>query len=256
MTARNARLRRDSRFLADRLLFWMPEGTTVEALAEELSALSEEKYWEIYEKTFKANTTASIVTAALTLAQEGWFVDLEVPPRVALYWARLSPDYPSDGPLFSIEDYYQQRRAAIEANLVATYPQRARFLQSAFRAHDAKDYAASVVLFLVQADGISHDSFGGELYRNPSKSISVQHKLKQRTGDWVWDAALAPLRAALPLALSALPGPGKFNRHLILHGKSLDYATRENSLRGISLVSYLQAMAEYERQHQLGARRP
>lgn len=103
-----------------------------------------------------------------------------------------------------------------------------------------------MVLFLVQADGICHDVFGAELYRIKGGRTAVHSKLENKAVDWLWDAVSTPLRAALPIALHQKPGKGKFNRHLILHGKSLDYATRENSLKAISLLSFLQGMHSYE----------
>jgi hypothetical protein len=68
----------------------------------------------------------------------------------------------------------------------------------------------------------------------------------------VWDAIAEPSRTLLPLATHESSGDGKFSRHLILHGTDLEYGTKRNSLRAISLISYLQGMAAYEQQKKVG----
>jgi hypothetical protein len=220
-------------------------GHTAESLTALLAQLSDDQFRDIFTNTFKLNTAWNITHAALALARKGWFIELDVPPSVVVTWAGLG-DEEGDVSIPSIDAYFQARRPDIERELVAAFPARERFFRAGFRAHDAGEYESSVVLFLVQADGICQDAFGAELYRIKGGASAMQTKLKHKTVDFVWDAAVAPLYAALPLALHEKPGRGKFNRHLILHGRSLDYPTRENSLRAISLLSYLRNMVSYE----------
>lgn len=121
---------RDNAFLADRLHFWRPEHT-VESLTAWVATLSYEKYWEISAATLKLNTTWNITHASLILAGEGWFLDMEVPPPVATRWAQPDgSDHEAVLEFPGIADYYQLRRTAIEAELVASFPDRERLYAS------------------------------------------------------------------------------------------------------------------------------
>ena len=53
---------------------------------------------------------------------------------------------------------------------------------------------------------------------------------------------LSPLAESLSISMSKHERPEGFdglNRHMVLHGESLDYDTRENSLKAISLIGYV-----------------
>jgi hypothetical protein len=61
-------------------------------------------------------------------------------------------------------------------------------------------------------------------------------------GDSYLAALLSPLTETHPILMHNDERPADFsglNRHLVLHGDSLDYNTRINSARALSLVAYL-----------------
>jgi len=55
-------------------------------------------------------------------------------------------------------------------------------------------------------------------------------------------ALLSPLAQILPISASQRErqdGTTALNRHMVLHGESLDYGTKANSLKAISLINYV-----------------
>lgn len=238
-------LTRQNAFLADRMISWFP-GRTIEELTLCLESLSDEEYWKTFKAVFEANTTLNLGSASILCAQNGWFIDLEFPGSGAGTLVALITEGKEVEAWELLEQYFEQRRPAIESELVERFPRRQKLLRSFFRSHDAGDFDLAIPLGLIQADGICQDVYGTELYRVKKKASPLSRVIKQKKVDWLWAAAVTPLRDALPLALHQPRSSKKFNRHLILHGMNLDYGTRENSFRVISLLSYLQGMAAYE----------
>ena len=55
-------------------------------------------------------------------------------------------------------------------------------------------------------------------------------------------AILSPLAHSLPIGASEKErgaGFNELNRHMVLHGETLDYGTKANSLKAISLINYV-----------------
>jgi hypothetical protein len=60
-------------------------------------------------------------------------------------------------------------------------------------------------------------------------------------------AILSPLAETLPINASENERPRNFNglnRHMVLHGESLDYGSKVNSLKAISLVNYVSCLTD------------
>ena len=66
--------------------------------------------------------------------------------------------------------------------------------------------------------------------------------MEQIASDTYRAALLSPLAQTLPIGASKHERPEDFtelNRHVVLHGESLDYGTKINSLKAISLINYV-----------------
>ena len=129
-----------------------------------------------------------------------------------------------------------------QSDLCDRFPDRSRFLDQAFDAHRRGDYALAIPVFLIQADGICKETVGEQLYARANGVPRLAEILGAENE--------APLRASLlspltdPHPISASPhersgGPEQLFRHAILHGESLDYDTRANACRSISLLVYV-----------------
>ncbi len=139
-------------------------------------------------------------------------------------------------------DYFKKESRQIESIMLETFPNRAAILKPAFRAHRKKEYSLSVPVFLSQADGICSELLGVGFYSRRKGSPRTASATQRFTGSHFMSSLLEPLRIAG--ALNAFEDerhqyPDVLNRHEVLHGKSVDYATPISSFRALSLLAYV-----------------
>lgn len=170
----------------------------------------------------------------IELADEGWYIDPEwsIGQPGALR-EQLAGDEREEARAW-IMGYFTHRLDAIEARLCRRHPTRAAILAKAFDAHRRGDYELSVPVFLIQADGITHDLHRRELYTRQGK----------RALDATCATAgffAAPLVETTPMNVSRNQRSASFtglNRNLILHGEDVSYGTEEISLKVISHINF------------------
>ena len=124
---------------------------------------------------------------------------------------------------------------------------RVAILKAGVEAHLRGDYACSIPTLLPQAEGIVNDCFAhvqrleGAKIRTKLEALFASHEDDDVLGAQM-DAGMHAFflktmvesvghRSDLPLWL---------NRHVVLHGRDVDYDTRLNSLRAILCIDYLQ----------------
>lgn len=182
--------------------------------------------------------------AVLTLASHGWFFDLDMTPSEL--W-RLSADF-SKNEVARAEDelanYFDSHVNEIKNDVTQRFPNRKACLDEAFLAHLKGCYYLSIPVFLAQTDGICKEAVGHHLFiksrkdKKPSTAIYVA----QLADDSLHTAFMAALAFPLPIGASEHERGDDFdqlNRHMVLHGESTDYGTKINSLKAISLLSYV-----------------
>lgn len=214
-----------------------------------VAGFSDEKLAELNREIFKQVTEDNTRYASKVCSRHGWFLDMEFPGKPAPEVADLYEKGNHAQADSMLTAYYRQRSAAVCVELVQLYPKRAELLNKAFRMHFEGDYDISVPLFLIQADGICKSIFGKHFFYIRAKALAARKAVEKRNVDWVWDALAEPFRTSPPIA--AHRRTAKFlNRHLVLHGESLDYGTEMNSLKAISLLSFLCGLDSYAREKQ------
>jgi len=145
-----------------------------------------------------------------------------------------------------MEEHLVQDWERITKKITELYPKRAHILSVAFSLHSEKNYIASIPLFLTQADGICNEVFGIYLFdgnKVAKKIDSLDHEGKIDS-DIFADAILNLFslenhyNARINEDTAKEKAP---NRNGILHGASehLDYGTRRNSLKALSLLSFV-----------------
>lgn len=132
----------------------------------------------------------------------------------------------------------------IREQLVELYPARKDIIEVAFELHNQGNYIASIPLFLAQTDGICAQSIGSYLFSERDKRISKIKDLIEEAPEK--SIILAPLlqdtefgaRIANKKKVDKAKAP---NRNGILHGSRghLDYGSKVNSLKCISLLAYI-----------------
>jgi hypothetical protein len=187
----------------------------------------------------------------LQIGQSGWYLDGEMSFSDPIKFAEAMLNDQIEEAETSLEEHFTCRLDGIEASLVTAFPERAKIISAAFAAHRAKQYELSIPVLLAQVDGVCKDLTGFHLFIRKDKKPSTAACVE--AADNVFIAALlAPLSENLPISASEKERDANFvllNRHMVMHGESLDYGTRRNSLKAISLLNYAaQALVKVQKQ--------
>ncbi len=142
-----------------------------------------------------------------------------------------------------IRSYFQVRINSIERELSEAYPRRSQIFHDAFEAHKSGRYTLSVPVFLTQADGVWRDQFGRNFFERNKRKSTLQDCNNDLQLQYIATmlTLLEPREEGMNNPLWANEAErdtsfGALNRHQVLHGESVDYATEENSLKAISLL--------------------
>ncbi len=112
-------------------------------------------------------------------------------------------------------------------------------ISSAFKAHARGEYELSIPVFLTQIDGICYEIAQFYFFLGSDKS-KKQKYLDNMPSNSLVEAIISPVIGTSPINKSGVSDTyTKLNRHLVLHGKSVDYGTEINSLKVISLLYYI-----------------
>lgn len=176
-----------------------------------------------------------------SLLRHGWFID----PDMSFPDIHPLSKFFDSGDVETAEawliDYYRGNADTIEQKLLAAFPARATVLSSAFKAHRQGDYALSVPVFLLQADGICQECTGGRQLFSKKDSGGVRGLIKQLPEDDLGRAMLDVFIEDSDLVRNTHELPSDFNglnRHKVLHGIDSGYGSEVNSLRAMSLLNY------------------
>ncbi len=181
-------------------------------------------------------------SALILLGQHGWYFHSEM--TFSDFW-QLADDL-KNGEVIETEkllvEYFEERLSKIESFISTNYPHRSHLIRAAFDAHRRKDYALSIPVFLAQADGICQETISQSLFIKKDKKPSTALYVAKFESEVFMAALLSPLATTLTISLSEKERPKDFtglNRHMVLHGESLDYDTKSNSVKAISLLNYI-----------------
>ena len=190
--------------------------------------------------------------ALLLLGAHGWYLDLEMPlPGLWKLKNALSEGDVGEAEEALVE-YFAGRLAEIEKSITDGFPHRAHLIRAAFNAHRRQEYELSIPVLLAQTDGICKDVVNQYLFIKRNKKPSTAIYVDQIAGDTYRAALLSPLAKTLPISATEGERPAGFdalNRHTVLHGDSLDYGSKINSLKAISLVNYVAHVLEVEKEN-------
>ncbi len=187
--------------------------------------------------------------AILFLGNYGWYFDPEMIRFHDLVEGYLdSPKSLSVDQRKELDDlcveHFESRSEEIEKFISKKFPHRAHIIQAAFRAHQRGEYILSIPVFMSQTDGICQDILSECLFMSKEKKPATASPIieKANTSNPYVKALLSPLLEKLPINYSPNERGKDFNglnRHLVLHGESLDYGSKINSNKSISLIYYI-----------------
>ena len=223
-------------------LSWLPEVLAqIGQLQKSLDQLFTPTFQLLQEAAEKL--PGRIRAALLDLGEHGWYLDLGMPLPDLWRLTDTLAEGDIDQAEFVLTEYFDRRTDAIEASIAALYPRRQEIVRKAFKAHRNGDYDLAIPVFLAQVDGICKEATNEYLFRKQNKKPAIAKYVEQAVLDSFSKALLSPFSRTLPINATEwdranTPGDFGFNRHTILHGESLDYGTKTNSLRAISLLNY------------------
>jgi hypothetical protein len=212
----------------------------IEQYQKSLSSIISPAFKEL-QRTFR-ELPPKIQEALLLLAQHGWYLDFNMP--LSSLWEIKTAI--SSGEIEEVEEalveYFGNQLEEIEKAINAQFPHRSHIIGSAIEAHRNGEYYLSIPALLAQTDGICKEVVGQYLFMKKDKKPRTAIYVEQVAADTYRAALLSPLAASTPISASEHERDdclNLFNRHMVLHGESLNYGTKGNSLKAISLINYV-----------------
>lgn len=196
---------------------------------------------EIFQKSME-ELPPKLKDALVTLSDSGWYMDMEMP--IDSIWEIVNDL--NDGNVEDVDleltDYFNEKQAELLETIAEKYPNREHIVRSALTAHERKEYYLSIPVLLAQSDGICKNAVGHYLFMKQNQKPKVALYVETLTADTFQSALLSPLTVSAPIHASEHqrgPGFNQLNRHMVLHGESLDYGTELNGAKAISLINYV-----------------
>lgn len=193
------------------------------------------------------------------LATRGWYVGVSLRFRNIKQLAEAINQGNRDAEIESaIANHVRSQLDSIEDAAIQHWPDRSGVLSDAFSAHRNGQFTLSIPAILAQADGVALGILKAHLFTNHPNKIDKLAK------DFIEsDLAHNTLASSFVGILFEKPGLrtrtdirdekrqagqpfSPLNRHGVLHGIDLDYATESNSLRAASLIGFLSQVAEWK----------
>ncbi len=191
------------------------------------------------------------------LAKKGWFISLFFGLSEFDQIAMAVGETDDNGLESILSKTYSESIEEHVASILHEFPEREFVIKPALNAHLRGEYALSVPVFFAQADGIAHATIGKHIFSGTKEkgdhissfATAEIEKLKEQDCDNSFDlfrlihlALWQPLTDHQPIAYNPRKREAEnydgLNRHMVMHGESLDYATEENSLKAFSFLSY------------------
>lgn len=199
------------------------------------------------------------------LAQRGWFISYGFGLRDFDSLAE-SAKFASDNELEQlVEDLYRKNLGSLVDHFNRNYPARQAIVEQAIYAHREKLYALSIPVFFAQSDGVCVERTKRHFFMGrpdqhvkaiaQEKTFALQAEMQnddegQRVSKILELLMWAPLLEHHSIRYNDAKreemGYLGLNRHTVLHGESLDYATEVNSLKAFSLLSYMASLLEQD----------
>lgn len=196
-----------------------------------------------------------------TLAKRGWFISMFFGLREFDQIATAADRIDDDTLEEFIAKAYRDSLEDHVASILHEYPEREFVIRPALNAHLRGEYGLSVPVFFAQADGISAAMVGRHIFSGKkgcsdhisslaAEKISDIEGQNEEEGIELFRllhlALWQPLSDHQPISYSASKRETEeyagLNRHTVLHGESLDYATELNSLKAFSFLSYVASL--------------
>lgn len=205
-------------------------------LDENPDFLDKVRLFLIYLKHFPEQQRKAWITAA----EYGWYINEAIP---ILSLCEVSKDKNALDRFMT--EHIEKNWDFITESIFSAYPDRRKILECAFQLHIEERYIASIPLMISQADGICAESIGNHLFTDRKERESKLKELATNADSFIGILLeIFGQRTQFSAGISKYSASKKAlapNRNGILHGshRHLDYGTKINSLKTLSLLSFV-----------------
>jgi hypothetical protein len=204
-------------------------------------------------ETFKHLNTERVYKIIYKVAKYGWYFDdfskdsnLDTSKCIKFINSNLPQKLDS-----YMSDYYKNRIIQIKKKLIIEYPKRKEIISEAFYTQGLGLYSSSICLFITLIDGICDDVLNLKFFKNEKFLPEIKTKIEDKNRKNS-DFLLSPIhkKGVINAWEKDLENfPIRFNRHEIIHGIDVNYGSEINSLKIISMLSYVDyILSHYEKQ--------
>lgn len=192
---------------------------------------------------YKHLNTEKVEMVIYKTATYGWYVDdfsKNSELKINTCLKHIYNNLPEKLDLY-FSDYYRGKIDEIRKMLTEKYSNRKQILNEAFDAHNKGLYHASICILLTQIDGICNDVLDAKFFINKNYLPQIKEKLESKNLKYS-DFILSPIikKASINSWEKEIEKfPIRLNRHEILHGVDIQYGNETNSLKVISMISYI-----------------
>ncbi|GGD86428.1 hypothetical protein [Planktosalinus lacus] len=226
--------------------------SSIERLVKSLKVFEENKIEiNIDYDAFKAigerlnEYTQNVSVHTLLVSRHGWFIDLIAPIDMPANAYTLFKSGNIKAGDKVIGDYYHEYIDDVFDTLKKRHKRRKFILEDILNGYKEKNYRMIIPCIFTQIDGISNDFTKKAFFTKKEKKYNhlpeFSALIKAETEGFL-DYYISPLQNQTPIMVNEkyLGGfPCKFNRHQIIHGSSVSYGNKTNSLKAISFLKYL-----------------
>lgn len=210
-----------------------PHRKLIDALIDPLGLFK-----ELIDESDDDKDLASLRQLTLWLMKNGWFYDWD--PIFLNLCNGLKLEEKNLNVIF---DHFNNKVDNITENACAISPHREQILKGILNAHKAGNYELSIPVLISQAEGIltEHLSLKGLFYQNRQaiKKLKKAFENCQYTQETLIQISSEKSLLFLYSSKRENINFNGFNRHSILHGESVDYGTKENSIKAFSFLNFV-----------------
>lgn len=142
----------------------------------------------------------------------------------------------------SLSQFYEEYSDMMFDRIEESFPHRKHILSKVKMAHNNKDFELSIPVMLTQADGIAFELFNEGLFSKDRESKLPRTKNQQQVlfeEDSLMDLIYVTQLSMVGQLNKTIETPKFFNRHLVLHGKDINYNRKQNSIRCLVMLYFL-----------------
>jgi hypothetical protein len=168
-----------------------------------------------------------------TLSTYGWYISEMIPVTDVFKIHELFKSGKIDEADTLMANHYRKNYEQIIRRIISRHKDRKTLIEEASRAHLNQMYFASTILFISQADGICD----GKIFVRSDKKLSSTEK--DHTPDIVYETLGKQSAIDEDSRKTVSNYYSELNRHNVMHGLRIDYGTEINSLKALSLLSFV-----------------